>query len=38
MDIEGEISLWSKQMFLGKEKGRFSPWLVVILGECVDLW
>jgi hypothetical protein len=35
-DVE-EVSPWCKQMFLGKEKGRFSPWLIDIFWEYVDL-
>jgi hypothetical protein len=27
-----EVSRWCKQIFLGKEKGRFSPWLIDFLG------
>jgi hypothetical protein len=28
-DVEGEVSLWHEQMFLGKEKGRNPPHTII---------
>jgi hypothetical protein len=36
-DVEGEVSLWCEQMFPGKEKGCFSPWLIDTFWEYVEL-
>jgi hypothetical protein len=36
MDVE-EVSPWCEQMFLGKEKGCFSPWLFYTFWEYMDL-
>jgi hypothetical protein len=37
MDVKGQVCLWCKQMFLGKEKGHFSPWLIDTFWEYVEL-
>jgi hypothetical protein len=37
MDVQGEVSPWCKQIFLGEEKGCFSPWLIDISWEYVYL-
>jgi hypothetical protein len=34
---KGEVAVWHEQVFLGKEKGQFSPWLIAIFWEHMDL-
>jgi phage FluMu protein Com len=35
-DVKEELSLWHKQMFLGRKKGRFSLWLIFTFWEHKD--
>jgi hypothetical protein len=36
-DVKEEVSPWYEQMFLGKEKGHFSPRLIDTLWEYMGL-